>query len=321
MNRSLCELLKDYWPRDFDVEDLYWTSIANCVFNCFLAYTAIMLNIVTMHVIRKTSSIPKTLKSLLLSLAVSDVCVGLLVQPYYISSLIKWSQLIVPNCSTLKAFYLVSNLLCTASFLGVVAVSVDRFLAIHLHLRYQELVTHKRVVGVVISIWLLSACQPFLMLSIPVNIYKLILLIGGTVGLMITTMVYIRMYSVIRRHKNQIQALQVQQEAQADEEANFASLIKSAVGIFYVYLVFLVCYIPYFISLGAREMNGPSAVLKRLFFFSLTLVYLNSSLNPVIYCWKMRHIRHAVIDILRDMSWYRSRASHETLALAGHAMP
>ena len=42
------------------------------------------------------------------------------------------------------------------SFLGVAAVSVDRFLAIHLHLRYQELVTHKRVVAVVILIWVLS---------------------------------------------------------------------------------------------------------------------------------------------------------------------
>ena len=321
MKKSLCELLQDYSPRDFDVEDLYWTLIANCVFNSFLAYTAIMLNIVTMHVIRKTSSIPKTLKTLLLSLAVSDVCVGLLVQPYYTSTLINRSQLIVPNCSTLKAFYFVSTLLCTASFLGVVAVSVDRFFAIHLHLRYQELVTHKRVVAVVISIWLLSAFLSFLMFSIPLDIYKLILSIVIAVGLIIITVVYIRIYSVIRRHKNQIQALQVQQVAQEDEVANFASLIKSAVGIFYVYIVFLVCYIPYFISIVAREMNGPSAVLKRLSFFSFTLVYLNSSLNPVIYCWKMKHIRHAVIDILRNMSRYRSRASHETLALAGRTMP
>ena len=321
MKKSLCELLQDYSPRDFDVQDLYWTFIANCAFNGFLAYTAIMLNIVTMHTIRKTSSIPRTLKTLLLSLAVSDVCVGLLAQPYYTSVLIKRSQLIVPNCSTFKTIYFVSNLLCTASFLGVVAVSVDRFLAIHLHLRYQELVTHKRVVAVVISIWLLSAFLSFLMLSIPLNIYKLISLIVIAVGLIITTVVYIRIYSVIRRHKNQIQALQVQQVAQDGEVANFASLIKSAVGIFYVYIVFLVCYIPYFISIVAREMNGPSAVLKRLSFFSLTLVYLNSSLNPVIYCWKMKHIRHAVIDILRNMSRNRSRASHETLALAGRTMP
>ena len=258
MKKSLCELLQDYWPRDSDVEDLYSTSIANCAFNSFLAYTAIMLNIVTMHGIRKTSSIPKTLKTLLLSLAVSDVCVGLLVQPYYTSLLIKWSQLIFPNCSTYKTFFFVSYLFCIASFLGVVAVSVDRFLAIHLHLRYQELVTHRGVVAVVISIWLLSAFLPFLMLSIPLNINNLIISIVVAVGLIITTMVYIRIYSVIRRHKNQIQALQVQQEAQADEEANFACLTKSAVGIFYVYLVFLVCYIPFFISVVAREMNDPS---------------------------------------------------------------
>ena len=31
---------------------------------------------------------------------------------------------------------------------------------------------------------------------------------------------------------------------------------------------------------------------EKVFLLSLTLVFLNSVLNPVIYCWKMRHIRH-----------------------------
>ena len=51
---------------------------------------------------------------------------------------------------------MVSVLFWLISFFGVVAVSVDRFLAIHLLLRYQELVTHKRVVSVVILIWVFS---------------------------------------------------------------------------------------------------------------------------------------------------------------------
>ena len=42
-------------------------------------------------------------------------------------------------------------------YLGVLALTVDRFLAIHLHLRYQEFVTHKRVVAVVTSIMVLSS--------------------------------------------------------------------------------------------------------------------------------------------------------------------
>ena len=74
---------------------------------------------------------------------------------------------------------------------------------------------------------------------------------------------------------------------------------------FYVYLVFLVCYLPYLFSLVAPQITGPSIVLKRFFLFSLTLVCLNSSFNPVIYCWKMGHIRHAVINMLRNMSLFK----------------
>ncbi|KAL9956573.1 hypothetical protein ACROYT_G038066 [Oculina patagonica] len=86
---------------------------------------------------------------------VADIGVGLLVQPFYTSLLIKWLQQSIPSCSTYKFFFNLAFLLATASFFGVVAVSVDRFLAIHLHLRYQELLTHKRVVAVVILIWVL----------------------------------------------------------------------------------------------------------------------------------------------------------------------
>ena len=98
-----------------------------------------MLNCVAICAIRKTTSLPKTLKTLLLSLAVSDVGVGLLGQPFYISLLVMWLQQNDPGCNTHKALFMVSSLFCLASCLGVVAVSVDRFLAIHLHLRYRNL--------------------------------------------------------------------------------------------------------------------------------------------------------------------------------------
>ena len=158
------------------------------------------------------------------------------------------------------------------------------------------------------------------MFSVSSDAYSLINGISGVIGFILITIVYIKVYLAVRRHNNQIQFLQVQQMAQTDEEANFASLIISAVGTFYVCLVFLLCYIPYVVSVVATEMNGPSIVLKRFTLFSFTLAFLNSSLNPVIYCWKMRHIRHAVINILRNLSWHRNRESRERLALAGHTM-
>ena len=268
-----------------------------------------MLNIVTIHAIRKTCSLPNTLKTLLVSLAASDVGVGLLGQPFYISLLVKGLQQENPDCTTYMVFDLMMGVFPIASFLGVVAVSADRFLAIQFHLRYQELVTYKRVVAVVISIWLTSLSFSLVALWVPPDVKFIILYVGGTVGFILTTAVYIKIYLVVRRHKNQIQACHLQREAQAasSETASLSSLRKSAVGIFYVYLVFWICYLPFFISMGAIRIGGPSINIKRLFLFAVTLAYLNSSLNPVIYCWKMRHIRFAIIDILRSMTRNRNR--------------
>ena len=104
MKESFCEILLDYYPGVLEVDDLFSTYIANCVFNSFLSYTDIMFNMVTIHAIRKTSSLPKTLKTLLLSLAVSDVGVGLVNQPFYTSILIKWIQQSNSGCNTYKVF-------------------------------------------------------------------------------------------------------------------------------------------------------------------------------------------------------------------------
>ena len=269
-----------------------------------------MLNIVSILAIRKTSSLPKTLKTLLLSLSVSDVGVGVVAQPFYTSLLIKWLQENNPGCNTYMVFNVITGVFALASFLGVVAVSVDRFLAIHLHLRYQELVTHKRVVAVVILIWVISIFRSMMALWASDRNLNLISVACGVVGVCLTTVVYIRINLAVRRHKNQIQVLQGLQVAHTDEMANFATLIKSAVSVFYVYVVYLICYFPFLISAAMFEVYGPSITWKRYALFSFTLVFLNSSLNPVIYCWKMRHIRHAVINILRNIPVQRNRKSH-----------
>ena len=98
----------------------------------------------------------------------------------------------------------------------------------------------------------------------------------------------------MRRHKNQIQFQQVYNAEPTGETANFASLIKSAIGMFCVYLVFLVCYLPNFICFATITIYGQSIVLNRFLLFSCSLLSLNSSLNPVINCWKMKHIRYAI---------------------------
>ncbi len=308
---SSCEVLvSQSFPSISEIDDFRTTYIANCVINSLLCYNVFMFNIVTIHAIRRTLSLPKTLKTLLVSLAVSDVGVGLLGQPLYISLLVNGLQEENPSCNTWKFFDIMMGLFPTTSFLGVVAVSVDRFLAIQFHLRYQELVTNKRVVALVISIWLISVSFSLITVWVPSYIKFLIFCVGGIAGLLLSAVAYLKVYFVVQRHKNQIQALQVQQATQTSEMQSFASLRKSAVGVFYVFILFLLCYLPFFICLAAiKTANSPNITLKRLYLFSYTLVFLNSSLNPVIYCWKMWNIRHAVMDILQNMFCHKNYTS------------
>ena len=186
-----------------EADPLYASFIVNSVFNAFSAYTATMLNILTIHAMRNALSLQKPLKTLLLSLAVSDLGVGLLAQPLYITWII-----INPTSSTFMASIIIAYVFAYASFFLVVAITVDRFLAIHLHLRYQELVSHKRVVAVVISIWTSSLLFPLLMFYLnfqtPVHVFMIVVF-----GLcfIISGIVYSRIYFAAAHHANQVQVL------------------------------------------------------------------------------------------------------------------
>ena len=266
-------------------------------FNAFLSFTAIVSNIITMQALRKTSSLPKTLKTLLLSLAVSDLGVGLLVQPLYVAILVMEKNSTAYSTVEL-ARSIQARILVFASHFGVFALAVDRFLAIQLHLRYQELVTHKRVVAVVISVWVFSASISILRKLYDSDIMRAVILV---VCVVTTGLLYCKIYAAVRHHTNQIHALQVQQATQNEDMANAARLKKSSLATFYVYFVYLVCYLPASCFLFAKTVNDETPLLSHLHYFTRTLVFLNSSLNPLIYCWRMRHIRQTVMDILRNI--------------------
>ena len=263
-----------------------------------------MLNSVTILAIRKTSSLSKTLKTLLLSLAVSDLGVGLLVQPLYIAHLtieLEQNAESSPHVMS-EAVVFLACLFSFASFFGVTALSADRFLAIHLHLRYQELVTHKCVVGVVTAIWLFSVFLSLVWLWTPMNISYVIFAIIVVACLITVSLLSYNIYMVIRQHQQHIRALQVQQLAQNGEMANVGRLRKSAVTAIYVNLMFVLCYLPNNCILWTIAITGTSnpllIIIER---YIMTLVFLNSSFNPLIYCWKMRDIRHNIMNILRNV--------------------
>ena len=106
----------------------------------------------------------------------------------------------------------------------------------------------------------------------------------------------------VRHHSNQIHVLQapLAQNNEGDM-TNAARERKAAVGTFYVYLVFLICYLPTTCYWIIYISTGPSTMITQFGLYANTLIFLNSSLNPLIYSWKMRHVRHAIMEILRNI--------------------
>lgn len=276
------------------------SSISNIVFNVVLCCTAVTLNSVTIYALRKTPSVPMPLKVLLLSLAVSDLGVGMVCHPLYIARLVLDLEKSVTAFPSFYGVYLfVTRVFTYGSFFGVLSLSVDRFLALRVHLKYQQLMTQNRVMTVVISSWVLSGAMSasYWQTKIPFHITYLVFAIIVGTCFVVSGVLNCYIYALVRRHANQIQSTQV--HGNAPEVANTRRMRKSAYTTIYVYLLFLLCYLP---NISALWFVGSSrsSIAKVVKSYTFTLLLLNSSLNPLIYCWKMRDIRQTILNMMQN---------------------
>ena len=277
-----------------------------CVVNTFFALTAVVLNSVTIHAVRKTSSasLPKNMRILLLNLAFSDLSVGLVVQPFFIIHLtLRFESQQTENAEKVKTTSWVMGILFVCiSILGVLALSVDRFLAVHLHLRYQEIVTPKRIVSTLFLSWVVSTILSLLWIAQEYNDFLWIFISVFLATCLITiALLQCKIFCIVRRHRYHIRTQQVQRSERKDEtRANVEHQKPSVRSAFYLYFALLVCFLPkIFIAFAMTRSRG--TIFHILYLYAATLLFVNSCLNPLIYGWKLRHIRRTIRMMLRNI--------------------
>ena len=289
--------------------ELYYHTLVACIVGSVLAFTAVVLNVLVILALRNIPSLPrKTLKTLLLSMSVSDLGVGLVAQPLQIYLLVSNINILSQSYIDLdhyeaifNAYRVVANVLTYASFFSIVALSADRFLVIRLQLRYQDAVTHKRAIAGVISFWLLSAFLPLIRLRewLPEDIFFILTVTIQFISLITAGLFYFKIFLALRQHAAQVQDVPVE-SGETNEAVNATRERKAALGIFYVYLALMACYLPIICFNIAENVIGPvrTSLGYKVNLYVTILLALNSSLSPLIYCWKMRRIRQAMIDVL-----------------------
>ena len=295
MAEQKCTRFLDYWitlvshGRSF--------SLGFCVLNFIFSIGATLGNLLVIRALMKASTIPATVKKLLLSLAFSDLAVGLLPQlmtPILSAVMLKMASsgddlaFFCPTVFLIVHLYFL-YLLAAASFLNVIIIAFDRLLAVSLHLRYQELVTPIRVTIVLVSLWLTSCVSAFLYIFLLKGIAVAAAI--SVIGYVLTTLAYVRIYKVVRYHQNQIYSQNQLQNAQTREAHRQR---KSAYNSLFVSVVFLTCYFPLLPCAILYMTNTSEISFLIALSASIFLIYLNSSLNPLFYCWRYREIRKIV---------------------------
>ena len=267
--------------------------IIYCVVIGLLIPVAVVGNSLVLAAILRTPSLRSPSTAFLCSLAISDLVVGFIVQPLYITSEFVTVAFMQPLVE------LTSHAACGVSLCTMTAISVDRFLALHYHMRYPTLVTTSRAsltsVVICLIISLLSAIYFWNR-----TVYFIITVIIICISLLISTVSYITIYRIVRRHQLQIFAQQrPTQGSNASPNANLTHLRKSALNTFVFYIAMILCYLPMVISLRLYSLSFDD--WSKAWNFTEVAVMLNSSINPFLYCWRLPCLRRAVVKMGRKI--------------------
>ena len=272
--------------------------IVNSVLNAPLILIAISGNSLVLAAILRTPSLRSPSTVFLCSLAVSDLLVGLVVQPVYIAEQLQ------PSHSLLFVRRTVLFLACGVSLCTMAAISLDRFLALHYHMRYPNLITEKRAVYASATLWvigILLSCFGFW----KENVYFFTIAVGTTICLFVSTFSYVRIYFFVRQHRLQIQ---VQQQAvenlNVEHNVNMETRKKNAMNTFIYYICVVFCYSPALFSalilvIFPNHWTSPWLLAD-------TVAFMNSAINPFLYCWRTREIRTAVFKTIRNILYERT---------------
>ena len=295
MSLEGCFVLPD--PADENLKTRHASNLITATINAVCSPFAVVTNFLVVFVIARRTALHTPPNVLLASLACSDLLVGMVVQPcYVVFRLYENIFHLAPPC-LLRIVYSESFWVCYGvSFLTLSAIIIERYIALRLHLRYKELVTTQRVLMVAVIIWVIDIALTFMEWIAQSkhlrNCHAALLIFF----LLVSFFTHLKIFLILRRHQRQINSF----NRVSSKRKNFQRQTRLAVSVSYIVVIYITCNIPVLFvmvyNFGGGHFNNLS-----VFSWTETIAFLNSSINPVICCWRNRGIRRAVFNVLAKM--------------------
>ncbi|KAL9960391.1 hypothetical protein ACROYT_G033842 [Oculina patagonica] len=276
--------------------------------NIPLSITAFVGNILIIVALPKVSSLHPPSKLLFRFLASTDLCVGLISQPLYVySALMPPSPPHSLHCYSRLLLRATGTIFCLLSLFTLTTISVDRLLALSLGLRYRQVVTLRRVRIFVVISWL-SSIAIALMFFYSKRTTAFIFCTIALLCVLSSTICYTKIYFKLRHHHTAVQVhIHQGQPNGGGIPLNVARYRKTVSSALWVQITLVVCYLPYGIVRAIFVFAGLNITFHDIALATtLSLVFLNSSINPFLYCWKMREVRQAAKNTIRQFLCFSS---------------
>ena len=286
----------------FFIASLFLLSFVNGV----LLVCTLLGNAVILWILRGVSSLHPPSRTLFYSLTASDLCVGFLVHPFNLVYMLSSATGNAVLCfSTLPYLEVAGFAMSGISLLTTSEISVDRLLALRLKLRYREVVSVGRARLIVIITWLMCFAAGSTSLWSR-GTFTILQIFGVFLCIAVSSFSYTAIHISLRQREKQRQERQIAWDQPSQSvtvtEASTSVLstrrYKNTVSTaLWVYCVLLMCSFPYMIVAVLWAIYGGNEAILIAHAYTLTLLYFNSVVNPMLYCWKIREVRQAVREL------------------------
>ena len=287
--RESCFFLPD--PKFDKVPNRFVTNLLTGVINAVLSPCAVVANSLVVLVIIRKVSLRSPLNLLLGCLAVSDLLVGLFVQPSYVAFRLVENQHMFVPCA-LRLFYSMGFFTCYGvSLVSLCAISCERFIALFHPLRYCHIIRYSRVIKLIIFIWIVNTFLTGLQ-WVHNKAARGIHLVSWLVLLLAAVVSQLRILPLIRRHQSKIKRVDSWQRSGAS-----MMQMKFAVNIACIVAVYLAFNLPVLLITAVHQIIHIDIDTYNFYSWAETAAFLNSSLNPLICIWRVKAIRKAISEL------------------------
>ena len=275
--------------------------LANVIIS-LLVLPTILLNELFIVTMWKTPALHTPSNILLLCLACADFMNGLITEPLaviHLSGELIWNAHLfcIPGVVMESAAWFASGISGTT----VLALSVDRFLAVYTHLRYKEIVTVQLTSIFVAALWPLFTVNIFLcLIGVTNDLFITVNVVVIFLCLVTIMLIYYKIFRIVSYHRVQIQAqisssqLNISQQTTKELKAR-----KSLMTVVFIVGLFWLCYLPFACVLVSYLILGLTPSIRTAYALTATVVFANSAINPGLYCWRIKEVRQALLKSVR----------------------